>query len=127
MKKAFTAIILLVYFTVTTGFVVSRHYCMDRMDSIQLGSSESKKCGKCGMAKDENNCCRDEEIVVKLETTPRVSPISFPDFSLPVIANTTTDFLLSPVFNCTILTHPLSNGPPLSDQQAYLLNCVFRI
>ena len=51
MKKALAAILLLVYFAVTTGFSLSVHYCMDEFESASIGSSGDDVCDNCGMHK----------------------------------------------------------------------------
>src|SRR5688500_9136263 len=67
MKKLFISILLLVYFTVNTGFVVNLHYCMHKIAGIVLNGEEHDSCGKCGMpVKDKEGCCREEVKVVKL-------------------------------------------------------------
>ena len=68
MKKLAASILLLIYFTVTTGFVVSVHYCMNKLDSIQLGDNSSEECGKCGMhVEDSGGCCKDDVKLVKMQ------------------------------------------------------------
>jgi len=126
MKKALAAILLLMYVTVSTGFVVSLHYCMDRLNSAEIGTSKSDKCDKCGMHKD-GHCCRDDVKVVKLHTTHLASKITVPDFSLPIAATIPTTFLLSPFYNFSQKNFTIAHSPPLSGRQVYLENCVFRI
>jgi hypothetical protein len=128
MKKVFASLMVLVYLTVSTGFTVSMHYCMDRFDSAQLGTSGSDKCGKCGMTK-HAGCCHDVIKVVKLETSHVSTPAINPGFSAPAALPATTDFLYAAVQN-DISSHSFitEHGPPLlSGQNIYLQNCVFRI
>jgi hypothetical protein len=127
MKKILAALLLVMYFTVSTGFVVSLHYCMDRFDSAKLGKENSDKCDKCGMHKSENKCCHDEIKVVKLHTTHIASGYHFNftiDAAPQLIAG---EFLVSPFRNFTTTDAALAHGPPLSDKDVYLQNCVFRI
>jgi len=126
MKKFLAVILLLVYFTVSTGFVVCMHYCMDRFDSAQLGSSENEKCHKCGMHKD-GGCCRDEVKVVKLQIAHLASQIDTFDFPLAVRNFTSPSFLLPSFIHYTETEKSLANGPPLVEEGGYLQNCVFRI
>ena len=126
MKKLLAAILLLVYFTVSTGFVVSLHYCMDRLASAQIGSNHEDKCTYCGMQKD-GKCCRDDVKIVKLQTTHLVAKTIGPDFILPVSIITPTEFLVSPFYNFTQISRGVEHGPPLSEQDTYLQNRVFRI
>lgn len=127
MKKLLAAILLLVYFTVSTGFVVSLHYCMDRFDSARIGGSSSDECGKCGMHQDESKCCWDDVKMVKLQTNHLASKALIAEFSVPVVKEFTTDFLLAPLYYLEEKTPVLAHGPPLSEQETYLQNCVFRL
>ena len=129
MKKAFSLILLMVYFVVSTGFTVNLHYCMDRMASVELGSKESEDCDKCGMPiKDKDGCCRDEIMVVKLYQD-QVSA-HFIDFQLSAVATLVipSEFLITSFRNTSSFTSHKAHAPPLiSKQDAYLVNCVFRI
>jgi hypothetical protein len=126
MKKILAAILLLVYFTVSTGFVVSLHYCMDRLASTEIGHGNSDKCEYCGMQKD-GNCCRDDVKIVKLQTIHLASKAIEPAFSLPVPLITVAEYLAAPFFNFTQTERAIAHGPPLSEQDTYLQNRVFRI
>jgi hypothetical protein len=126
MKKVLAAISLIVYFTVSTGFVVSLHYCMDRLTSAQIGDKHSDKCEYCGMQKD-GNCCRDDVKIVKLQTTHLASKAIAPDFSLPVPVIAVAEYFASSFFNFTQTNRTVAHSPPLSQQDTYLQNCVFRI
>lgn len=126
MKKILTAILLLVYFTVSTGFVVSLHYCMDRLASTEIGHSDSDKCDYCGMKKD-GNCCRDDVKMVKLHTTHLASKTVVPDFTLSVPVTVVAAYGASPYFSLTQTSRTVAHSPPLSRQDTYLQNCVFRI
>lgn len=128
MKKLAAAILLLVYFTVTTGFVVSVHYCMGKIDSVELGYSNDDDCSKCGMSIQKNDgCCKDDVTVVKMKTDHRLAKVAFADLSLDVLQtnhyNQSVDFpsdIEEPLL-------PQANGPPLNGQELYLRNCVFRL
>lgn len=126
MKKALAAILLLVYFTVSTGFVVSLHYCMDRLTSAEIGNSKSDKCDYCGMHKD-GHCCRDDVKVVKLQLSHTAPKIVVPHFSLPVAALVTIEYLVAPFYNFIERNDAVVHPPPLGEQDTYLRNCVFRI
>ena len=128
MKKLLASILLLSYFVFSTGFVMSVHYCMDKIDSVQLGDVSHDKCSKCGMhiAKSKG-CCKDDVKVVKKNIDQVFAKTISPDFSLLLIPTPGNfNYLLAPkpaapfqlVFN---------HGPPLSKQDTYLQNCVFRI
>ena len=128
MKKGIAAILLVLYIAFSSGVVINYHYCMDDFDSAQFGLTNLIYCGVCGMHKAEaNGCCNDEVKIFKIQDDQQTSAISF-KFSPPdaVIADL-------PVWNETTLinsTHQLflnNHSPPLSKQDTYLQNCVFRI
>lgn len=119
-------IVVFTYLAVSSGIVVCLHYCMDRFDSAAIGSSSSEKCGKCGMHKD-GGCCKDEVMVVKLQTSHIASPAILADFSPAVTQTINTEFLLTPFRNYTVTTNSIAHSPPLSEQDTYLTNRVFRI
>lgn len=128
MKKVAAAILLLVYFTVTTGFTVSVHYCMNKKVSVDLGYSVKDDCGKCGMNIEKSGgCCKDDVRVVKMQTDHNPAKIVTPDFSLhlpPAAFSGDPDAFL---FSSTANAYPLPHGPPLNGQDTYLRNCVFRL
>ncbi|NTS42263.1 hypothetical protein HRG84_15280 [Flavisolibacter sp. BT320] len=128
MKNLLVTIALLVYFTVSTGFVVSVHYCMDRLNGMEWGESDTKECGKCGMpTTDSDGCCKDEVKVVKLDVDHTYAKQLTADFSLHLPAVITVNYLFTtPVFQLAT-EEPVAHGPPLSKQDTYLHNRVFRI
>jgi len=128
MNKGIAAILLVLYVAFSSGVVLSFHYCMDTFDSVQLGANKSDYCGICGMHKEKGNeCCKDEVKIFKIQDDQQTSAISF-KFSTPDAI--VTDM---PVWNETTListTQQLflhTHSPPLSKQDTYLRNCVFRI
>lgn len=128
MKKFLASIVVLVYFVVSTGFVISVHYCMDKVRSLQLGDTSHKLCGQCGMPiKDNKGCCKDKVSVVKMQVDQTAAKWAKTDFSLPAIAIAHTSFLLLPLFNTQKQEQPVAHGPPLSKQDTYLRNRVFRL
>ena len=128
MKRILAVIVLLAYFMVSTGFIVCVHYCMDKFDSAQLGVSESDECGKCGMHKDEKNkCCRDDVKVVKMSTDHLASSVSgFLSLVAPAPERPIA-LIEQPVRNFSPFEQPVAHAPPLSEQDTYLQNRVFRI
>lgn len=126
MKKVLAIFVVFTYLAVSSGIVVCLHYCMDRFDSAAIGSNSSDKCGKCGMHKD-GGCCKDEVMVVKLQTSHIASPNILVDFNAAVIQHVNTEYLVVPFRNYTVVTNSIAHSPPLSEQDIYLNNCVFRI
>ena len=67
MKKGIFSIVALVYFLAFTGWEINIHYCMGRVDSISLLSTDKEHCNTCGMPTAKNNgCCHDENQFVRL-------------------------------------------------------------
>lgn len=129
MKRALASILLLIYFCVSTGFVVSMHYCMNKVDLVKVGATESEKCGKCGMhTEDSDGCCRDEVKVVKLQQDEQLAKLLMPSLTLAPVEMLLSQHLALPFHNfvqAQVLDDPY---PPLRrSQPVYLSNCVFRI
>src|SRR5688500_2152392 len=128
MKKAIAAILLVLYVAFSTGVVISCHYCMNDLDSLQLGNVTNEVCGNCGMeATDAMGCCSDEVKILTIEDDQQVAAASFKFF--------TPDAILTPLSVRNEVSFITSNhqlflnnhSPPLSKQDTYLQNCVFRI
>jgi hypothetical protein len=128
MKKLIATISLLVYFVVSTGFVVSVHYCMDRLNGMEWGESAADECGKCGMPiADNDGCCKDEVKVVKLKVDHTTAKLVQADYSVSIPVYLPTNLLFTPYFFERETKEPVAHGPPLSEQDTYLHNRVFRI
>lgn len=128
MKKLLATISLLIYFVVSTGFVVSVHYCMDKLNGIEWGEADSDHCGKCGMTiTDSDGCCKDEIKLMKLKVDQTIAKLVQNQFSAPVIPALSFSYLLPLPIAEYITEEPVAHGPPLSEQDTYLQNRVFRI
>lgn len=128
MKKLAAAILLLVYFTVTTGFVVSVHYCMGKIESAELGCSGDEDCGTCGMTiKKSDGCCKDDIKVVKMNTDHRLAKVAFADLSLAPLQTAHCDYKIDFSSDTNEPLLSLANGPPPNGPETYLRNCVFRL
>lgn len=128
MKKGAAFILLLIYFTVSTGFVVSVHYCMNKVDRVELGDGHKDQCGKCGMYLNKSHgCCKDDVKLIKMKVDQSAAKTTVADFSfyLPVIV--VNPFLLSLIRTNLQAGYPVAHGPPLNELPLYLQNCVFRI
>ena len=128
MKKLATIIVLLLYFVVSTGFVLSFHYCMDVINAVEFGHADEDVCNTCGMPITGNDgCCKDEVKLLKIQADQLVSQLVNADFSLQAIPVAHTLFLFTPLYSKIEKTEPFAHGPPLSKQDTYLQNRVFRI
>ena len=126
MKKGIAAILLFFYFAFSTGVVISYHYCMEEFDSVKLGDKKSDTCGKCGMHTGKMGCCNDEVRIFKIQDDQQTAAIHYkftgPEPIIePFPARTETP--VNSVHEIFVTDH----SPPLSKQDTYLQNCVFRI
>ena len=128
MKKGIAAILLVLYVAFSTGVVINFHYCMNDLDSLQLGAAQTEVCGKCGMhQEDANACCNDEVRIFKIDDEQQASAINF-KFSNPDAIITQLpvwEESLSVIPACEVFLN--NHSPPISKQDTYLQNCVFRI
>ena len=127
VKKAFTAILALLYLSVASGVEMNIHYCMGEVASVEYGKAEQGPCGKCGM-ESKKGCCEDETRFVKIGDSHQSSQPAW-HFQLPV-----ANLPLSPVFDDASILHqnavldqPTNGPPPGSQPPVYLVNGVFRI
>ena len=130
MKRLLTSIIALIYFTVSSGMVMSVHYCMGKISDIQVNQVPEERC-ICGMSKKETSskgCCKTEFTMVKLADTHKASSASY-DIQTPVVlVSRSLSQLEAPLYYTNTKVYSDIHGPPLlSEQDTYLLNCVFRI
>lgn len=109
--------------------MVSMHYCMNKVDSVELGATETEMCNKCGMhTEDSDGCCRNEVKVVKLQQDQVQAKLLFPVFTQTPVELPLSQHLVTPFYNFTEQYKSFPLRPPLiSEQETYLTNCVFRI
>ena len=101
---------------------------MNKVDSIELGDTGKDECNKCGMhIEDSNGCCKNDVKLMKLEVDQSVTTVLSTDFSLHLLLPLTTQLFTAALQNTIQEDYPLSHGPPLSKQDTYLKNCVFRL
>lgn len=126
LKKVVTILVLFVYFTVSTGFYVSVHYCMNRVASVKAGVADDDVCELCGM-KLNGHCCRDDVKLFKLKLEHPVVQQLVPDFSWVYLSAPRVQLLpsanlqLQSNFDDPVVSPP-PEGPPL-----FVRNRVFRI
>jgi hypothetical protein len=103
------------------------HVCMNELDSVQIGQSDEDSCSRCGMHTGANECCREELAFVKLQVNHLASTAHFELAAIPAIVAAQTTFFYPFVTTDTHLKIPVAHSPPVSDQDCYIRNCVFRI
>ena len=127
MKRFASVIVLLLYFAFSSGVVVNLHYCMNRFDSFQLGSTESEVCGKCGMhTQDSDGCCHDEIKIMKIDDDQQPS---FVVYSFEQSANYLSELVEIDSYGIVKMSVPVANShsPPISGYDMCVRNSVFRI
>lgn len=121
---------MLCYLTVTTGVIVNYHYCMGRLASTQLFTSELEVCPSCGMEMhEEMTCCRDEVAFVKMEVDQQQASHLVLELTAPAV------IISHPSDSYFVLLDDIQPGklyanhspPLLTEQDTYLQNRVFRI
>ena len=128
MKKLFAILTLLAYFTVSTGFVVNLHYCMDRFHSWELGAPQSDRCETCGMSVKKSSCCHDQVKLVKVQQDVTGAQYAVYAFSAPALLPALPVWAAGPpVVERARPASPIHGPPLISRQDTYLRNCVFRI
>jgi hypothetical protein len=126
MKRILIAITALVYFAISTGVVMSVHYCMGRVSGVKVEAFVSTRCA-CGKS-EPMGCCKTEFKVVKMKDDQKIAQA---DYSINIPSTpvfNTLSLLCTPFFNAPAETYTASHSPPLlSKQDSYLQHCVFRI
>lgn len=118
------------YLAFSSGVMFNFHYCMNKLDSVKIFASASKKCGKCGMHTDASHgCCRDEVKIVKIDDEQKVTAtIDFSFTSLQAPAQVPSAYILTAFINSNEASHRIDHSPPLpATQDLCSLHCVFRI
>ena|SRR5687768_6481451 len=131
MKKAFLAILSILYLITASGATVYSHYCMGKLVEVGFEKGHEKECGKCGMEKDtesDDGCCKEEQKFISGEEAQKI-PVA-PGLDLPLIDPQSHQFVSDNLshFNSIVSQLPYSNAPPRADKiSVYIQNCVFRI
>ncbi|TAL46175.1 MAG: hypothetical protein EPN92_06545 [Chitinophagaceae bacterium] len=128
MKKAFSVILLSLYFAASSGIVINMRYCMNRIDSVEFGAAKTEVCGKCGMhVQESNGCCHNEVKIVKLQDDQQVTSLHYQFSSPDAVQEIPQSSFPEPVVAVIDDFSFNNHSPPLSKQNTYLQNCVFRI
>jgi hypothetical protein len=130
MKKIFIFILAVVYLAASTGVMMQRHYCMNRLVGWSLTQQQDDMCNKCGMDKKSktNDCCNDETIKVKISDDQQSNFITV-HFEFPVYTVAHDHFVYESLLPVSSLhQHIYDHGPPGNLKvPVFLRNNVFRI
>lgn len=128
MKRFLTALLAIVYFTITSGVVVNTHYCMGRKSAVKLQALAPAAC-KCGKkSESKKGCCKTELKVVKVEDAQKMpATTEAPGLFAALMARPLSLMQLPPVSQMAVQASVAHSPPLLSSQDTYLRNRVFRI
>jgi hypothetical protein len=127
MKRLLVFIIAVLYFTVSSGMVVSMHYCMGKLKTTKVQLTNKKACC-CKKTESKKSCCKTQHHFIKLDDNHKASYADY-KIKLPVIAIESTYFIAQQddIIEKNQVTCNVHAPPLLKGQSTYLLNCVFRI
>jgi hypothetical protein len=101
---------------------------MNKITSVELGAAKSNDCSRCGMYTEKSGgCCSDDVKLVKMQADQSVEKMIVADFAVDLPFNTSIQFLLTPFYNFSPTERSIAHSPPISKQDTYLQNCVFRL
>lgn len=124
MKKFISIILVLIYFSLSTGAIVTLHYCGGRLESITLNSEAQACC--CAISGMTIDCCENEEFRLDIDIDENVafsSDIAFKNFSQLVYSSLTSVILNEvEIEDEQLATY---NLPPPKPESIWLMNCTF--
>ena len=127
LRKWTIAFLAVLYLGLSSGFMVSWHYCMGELSSVDIGHATTDICGKCGM-KDQSGCCETHSKLVKVQDEHQSVKVSAaPAYIAEAVIH---DCLLPLKRNATgILNTSLQKGSPpgLNGLSRHLFLSVFQI
>lgn len=130
-KKVLILIVAVFYLAVSSGLAMNIHYCMGKIASVTFGHEKDHSdgdCGKCGMDKTENHCCKDETQFIKLTDSQQTSKLSELLQTVIVSIPITETCLQLPQQGLTVEPYTdYFSPPPATLNKVYLSVNVFRI
>ena len=138
MKRLLTALLAILYLTLSSGATVHAHYCMGQLIGTSLshaasGHNSEHSCELCGMKKGSNNggCCHDEEASFKASEAQKGDVIQMVPAVLLAEAAVPCVYAIPvpPVGFREVASKLWANGPPLRPPAVpiFLRVCNFRI
>ena len=127
MKKALVAILAFLYLAISSGVVVSTHYCMGKIASVDYGYNGHNICSTCGMEQ-KGECCHTEFKVVKLQDAHQLAQAGIELMKVPVEAPVYHHYENYSSLSAVTFFSSYPHAPP--DQRVnsiYLYNNVFRV
>lgn len=71
MKKVFSVILSVLYFSLSSGASVGVHYCAGEIESIKINKETISCC--CGSSEMSDSCCNDHQFVLDLDTDEEIT------------------------------------------------------
>ncbi len=133
MKRLVVFVLLSAYLAFNTGLMVYSHYCMGRFAGAELlVQKNADSCSKCGMEKngaDDNDCCKDEQTVVKITDDQQVQmPFSGLEKPVLVLANPIAEFSETEPIQTAEIFFTNTDDPPDDPGHSLLVkHCLFLI
>lgn len=127
MKKSFVFILAFVYLFVSSGIAINTHYCMGKVESVNIFEHSDDKCGKCGMPANNDGCCKDEFSMLKLQDCHKQSESLVHVYAPQCIMPACNNYLVNVDVKEQVSFINIFRSPPPSNYPALcILNCVFR-
>jgi hypothetical protein len=128
MKKGIGVILLALYLAFSCGIVINMNYCMNRFDSSKPGAAKNELCRKRGMhTTGSKGCCHHVLKVIKIQDDQQASAGIFKFNSREINVGQVSLYVPDLINEDINVLSPSHRSPPLSKQDTYLVNCVFRI
>jgi hypothetical protein len=126
VKKILVILLAFSYLAITSGVVVSVHYCMGEVAGVAVGHSNADTCGSCGM--DNKGCCHDDVNVVKIQDSHSMASIQADFPKAETIAQQFSLVFSVPALVSGMRTIESAHSPPRASQiPLHVLHSVFRI
>ena len=123
MKRFFALILSIVYFTLSTDAAVNIHFCSGEIESIHINATSQICC--CGSGEMSKDCCKDENLVLELDTDQTFLSIQnvVPEqFEIINYLFYTNSLIIEETINTELANYSI---PPPKLQPTWLLNCTF--
>jgi hypothetical protein len=126
MKRVLATILAFTYLALTSGVVVSVHYCMGEVAGVAIGHTNADACGTCGM--DNDGCCHDDVSVVKVQDSHAIASAHVDLLKAESLALQADQSFHVPATLSAACARPVAHGPPdAATTPLHILHCVFRI
>lgn len=123
MKRFLSIILSFLYISLSTSAAISIHYCGGELESISINSQSEGCC--CGSSEISRDCCKDESLVLKLDTDQTISSVQniLPE-QIIILSILTNQFELLNENGIDLIVDNYFVPPPKS-QPIWLMNCTF--